>query len=285
MHHLGHESPASLPAKVQIVLCRFLAHLDGLRVALDDHVLVHLEPVFDQGEDDAPDPGNLAHGGDVDGVVLAGVDLAADALLHAVDSRGVGGVVVFGMPADPDVAVDAEEDVDLGGAVGGVHGPLLPLGPDNAGAASGARDADEDAVAQLAVAQAAGVQAGGAVLVQLLDLGDDEVALGEEGADLELVGLGALAEDAAGEVDGGDLEGGELRGGDVDAPAAGLDLGDAADDEVAYLGGVAGAEGADGEELVGPGEGAGQGGYDGRAVFGYVRAMTAVFFLHLRLEQ
>ncbi len=55
---------------------------------------------------------------------------------------------------------------------------------------------------------------------------------------------------------------GEQGGGEVDFPALGLDLDDAADDEVADFGGVARAEGADGEEFVGFEEGAGDGGED-----------------------
>lgn len=50
---------------------------------------------------------------------------------------------------------------------------------------------------------------------------------------------------------------GEERGGQVDFPAFGLDFDDAAHDEVANFGGVAGAEGADGEEFVGFLEGTG----------------------------
>lgn len=119
------------------------------------------------------------------------------------------------------------------------------------------------------------MQARDAVPVQLLDLGDDEIPLGEEAPDLQLVRLGALAQDAAGEVDGGDGEDGELRGRDVDAPAAGLDLGDAADDEVADLRVVAGAEGPDAEELVGAGEGAREGGGDGGGVGEDVCAVAA----------
>ncbi len=55
---------------------------------------------------------------------------------------------------------------------------------------------------------------------------------------------------------------GEQGGGEVDFPALGLDLDDAADDEVADFGGVARAEGPDGEEFVGFEEGAGDGGED-----------------------
>lgn len=60
----------------------------------------------------------------------------------------------------------------------------------------------------------------------------------------------------------------EQGGGEVDFPALGLHLDDAADDEVADLRGVARAEGADGEEFVGFEEGAGDGGEDlrGRGV-------------------
>lgn len=55
---------------------------------------------------------------------------------------------------------------------------------------------------------------------------------------------------------------GQQRGGEVDFPALGLDFDDAADDQVADFGGVARAEGADGEEFIGLEEGAGDGGED-----------------------
>lgn len=100
------------------------------------------------------------------------------------------------------------------------------------------------------------------ISMKRLHLRNNQVTLGEKRPDLQLVRLGALPLDAAGEVYGGELEDGELGGGDVDAPAAGLDLGDPADDEVAYFGGVAGAEGPDGEELVGFRYDAGDGGGD-----------------------
>lgn len=52
---------------------------------------------------------------------------------------------------------------------------------------------------------------------------------------------------------------------------------DAADDEVADFGDVARAQGGDGEELVGAGEGAGEGGADRvRGWGGEVRAVAAV---------
>lgn len=112
--------------------------------------------------------------------------------------------------------------------------------------------------------------------VQSLHLRNDQIPLGEERPDLQLVRLGALPLDATGKVYGGELEDGELRGGDVNAPAAGLDLGDAADDEVAYLGGVAGAEGPDGEELVGFCYGAGDGGGDVCCLRGDVGTVASV---------
>ena len=52
-------------------------------------------------------------------------------------------------------------------------------------------------------------------------------------------------------------------GAEVNFPALGLHLDDAADDQVADFGGVAGAQGPDGEELVCFLEGAGDGGEDG----------------------
>ena len=54
----------------------------------------------------------------------------------------------------------------------------------------------------------------------------------------------------------------EERGREIDFPSACLDFDDAPDDEVADLGGVARAEGGYGEEFVGAGEGAGEGGDD-----------------------
>ena len=68
----------------------------------------------------------------------------------------------------------------------------------------------------------------------------------------------------------------EQRGGEIDFPAFGLDFDDAADDEVADFGGVAGAEGGDGEEFVGFEEGAGDGGEDCGGGGGGVSAMTSV---------
>ena len=124
------------------------------------------------------------------------------------------------MLADPDVSVDAEGHLDRPSTVGSLHSPRLALGADDTSAAAAdAADGEEDAVSQLAVPQTAGVQARAALLVQGLDLGHDEVALGEEGADLQLVRVGALAQDAAGKIDGADLQGCVLAGADVDAPS------------------------------------------------------------------
>lgn len=223
-----------------------------------DRVLIHLQSVLNQRENDTLQAGNLPHRRGLNFVVLARVNLAAHALLHTIDAGSLGGDVALDVLADPDVPIHPEQDAHLPPGIGRLQRPNLPLGAHDTGPAPRAADGDEDAVAQLAVLEAAGVQAGGAVLVQLLDLGDDEVALGEEAADLQLVRLGALAQDAAGQVDGRDLQDGELRGGDVDAPALGLDLDDAADDEVADLRGVAGAQGPHGEELVRLCEGARQ---------------------------
>lgn len=63
---------------------------------------------------------------------------------------------------------------------------------------------------------------------------------------------------------------------EIDFPALGLYFDDAADDEVAYFGSVAGAEGRDGEEFVGFEEGAGDGGEDCGGGGGGVGAVTSV---------
>lgn len=74
---------------------------------------------------------------------------------------------------------------------------------------------------------------------------------------------------------------GEQGAREVDFPALGLHLDHAADDEVAGFGQVARAEGADGEELVGFDEGAGDGGVDlrvGRGGGGGVGPVAAGFW-------
>ena len=67
----------------------------------------------------------------------------------------------------------------------------------------------------------------------------------------------------------------EKRRRDVDFPAILLDLDDATDDEVADLGRIAGAEGKDGEELVGFEDCASEGRGYGRMDGGVVSAMAA----------
>jgi len=100
------------------------------------------------------------------------------------------------------------------------------------------------------------------ITMQRLNLSDDEIPLGEKRPDLQLVRLRALPLDATRQVDGAELQDGELGRGHVDAPPPRLDFRDAAYYEVADFGGVAGAEGAYGDELVGFGDGAGDGGGD-----------------------
>jgi hypothetical protein len=71
--------------------------------------------------------------------------------------------------------------------------------------------------------------------VQGLHFGDEEVAFGEEGADVEFVDGGAAAEDAAGQVDAAEWEVGEHGRGNVDAPLLRLYAHDAPDYEIADL--------------------------------------------------
>jgi hypothetical protein len=78
----------------------------------------------------------------------------------------------------------------------------------------------------------------------------------------------------------------EKRGRDIDFPAILLDLDDAADDEVADLGRIAGAEGNDGEELVGfedcASEGRGYGRMDGGVVSAMPTAERATLVFSVR---
>ena len=93
-----------------------------------------------------------------------------------------------------------------------------------------------------------------------LHLGKDQITLGEKRADGQLVRGRALSQNSTWEVDRAEREVGEQRGGEVDFPALGVDFDDAADDEVADFGGVARAEGVDGEEFVGDVDGSREGG-------------------------
>jgi hypothetical protein len=119
------------------------------------------------------------------------------------------------------------------------------------------------------------VQTRRVVPVQALHLGNQQIALAEEGADVELVDGRPPAQDAAGQVDGAQRQAGQHGGRDVDGPLLGLHGDNAADDEVADLGGVARAQGLDGEQLVGLVQVAGDGGDDGGGVGGDVSAVAA----------
>ncbi|KAI6768332.1 hypothetical protein HG530_006341 [Fusarium avenaceum] len=152
-------------------------------------VFVHLEPVFNKCQDDTADPRNFAHRRHFHGVVLARVDLVADTFLHAIDSSGLGGCVTLNMLADPDVPVHAEKNINFAAGISCVHRPDLSLGSNNTAATTGSSYGDKDAVAQLAVLQTTGVQTRRAVLMQLLNLCNNEVSLGEEAADLQFIGL------------------------------------------------------------------------------------------------
>ena len=96
-----------------------------------------------------------------------------------------------------------------------------------------------------------------------LNLGDEQIALAEKGADREFIGGGTAPQDSAGEVDGAQGQVGEQWGGEIDFPSLGLHLDHAADDEVADFRGISSAEGANGEEFVGFLQSAGDAGEDG----------------------
>lgn len=76
----------------------------------------------------------------------------------------------------------------------------------------------------LAVLEGPRVQRHGAIAKEGLHLCDEEVALLEKGAHLELVRLELAALDAAGEVDRREHEDGVLRGVRLDLPPFGPDL-------------------------------------------------------------
>lgn len=89
------------------------------------------------------------------------------------------------------------------------------------------------------------MQARGAILVDALHLGHEQIALAEEGPNRELICGGSPAQDATGEIDGAEREVSEQRGGEIDLPSLGLDLDNPTDDKVTDFWSVAGAQWAD----------------------------------------
>jgi hypothetical protein len=87
--------------------------------------------------------------------------------------------------------------------------------------------------------------------VYALHFRNDQVALAEEGPNLQFVGARSSTKDTTGQVDGGERELGKEWSGDIDLPPLGLDFDDAANDQITDLGCVSGAEGMDGKELIG----------------------------------
>lgn len=85
------------------------------------------------------------------------------------------------------------------------------------------------------------------ILIHALHLRNQQIALGEKRPDGKLVRARPLPQYASGQVDGGEGQVREQGGGEIDFPALGLHLDDAADDQVADFGGVARAEGPDGK--------------------------------------
>lgn len=180
------------------------------------------------------------------------------------------------MLANPYVAINAEHDIDLTAIIRGGEGPDLPPRANDAGAAAaGTCDGEKDAVAEFAVFETARMQARGPILIDPLHLRDDEFALPQERPHGEFIRAGSFPQYASRQVYGGEREVGEERSGEVDFPAFGLYFDDAADDEVADFGCVAGAEGADGEEFVGFLEGAGEGGENYGVGWGGVGAVAS----------
>jgi hypothetical protein len=112
--------------------------------------------------------------------------------------------------------------------------------------------------------------------VQRLHLAHQALPLLKERPDLQLVALRPPPQYPTRQIDRAQRQPGEERRADVDAPALGLDLDDASDDEVADLGGVAGAEWGDGEETVGLDGEAGDGRADGGGAAGDVCAVSSV---------
>lgn len=109
-----------------------------------------------------------------------------------------------------------------------------------------------------------------------LNLRYEQVPLRKESPDVQLVYSCPLAQDTTGQVDSRQRQTGKLRGRDIDPPTPGLNLNDAANDEVADFWYVARAEGSDGEELVRLEDRASDRGYDLSAAVRDVGTVTSV---------
>lgn len=121
------------------------------------------------------------------------------------------------------------------------------------------------------------MQACRAILVDALHLGHQQVAFTEEGPDGQLVGAGASAQDAAGQVDGAQRQDRQQRSRKVNFPPLRLHLDDPAHDQIADFGRVACAQGPDRQQFVCFLDCAGHGGDDHGAGVGRKSAMTSTF--------
>lgn len=124
-----------LPLIVFILIVLVVGKVEGSLVGACHHFLVDADPGPDEGAHAADQAGNLPPRGGRDDVVSVRVDGAAERVLEAGDGhvrRSGGGIGVWigrgggAVGANPNVAVDAQDHVDLAAPVAGAHGPDLP---------------------------------------------------------------------------------------------------------------------------------------------------------------
>ena len=112
------KSPAPLTTEIQgiVAVAVGAGDLDSLVVAAGDGVLVDAEAVLHESGDNAADARDLAHRGRRQRVVLTRVHVEPDVFLGARDPRSARfrrRSLALHVLADPDVAVDAQHDVEL----------------------------------------------------------------------------------------------------------------------------------------------------------------------------
>lgn len=143
-----------LPLIVFILIVVVVGKVEGSLVGACDHFLVDADPGPDEGAHAADQAGNLPPRGRRYDVVSARVDGAAERVLEAGDGHvrrgGIGVWIGRGggaVGANPNVAVDAQNHVDLAAPVAGAHGPDLPSRSHHAAASAAcAADGQKNAV-------------------------------------------------------------------------------------------------------------------------------------------